>query len=132
MICLFVVEDLICPVCAGSLNVTSVACACCQIEIRGSFQPHWLMGLDKDQLDFLLTFVRCRGVIRDIEALLGVSYPTVRNRVDLLVDAVERLLGESQPSAPSRDARIAILERLASGDISSDRALTLLDALTHP
>ena len=112
--------------------MTSVACACCQIEIRGSFQPHWLMGLDKDQLDFLLTFVRCRGVIRDIEALLGVSYPTVRNRVDLLVDAVERLLGESQPSAPSRDARIAILERLASGDISSDRALTLLDALTHP
>lgn len=126
------VEDLKCPVCTASLYVTSVACGCCQIEIKGLFQPHWLLGLDKDQLDFLLTFVRCRGVLRDIEALLGVSYPTVRNRVDQLVDAVEHLLGESQASATPRDPRIAVLERLTSGEISPDRAITLLDALKHP
>ena len=93
---LVVFEYLKCPVCSGSLNVTAVACTCCQIEIKGSFSPHWLTGLDRDQLDFLLTFVRCRGVIRDIEALLGISYPTVRNRVDQLVDAVEGLLGQTE------------------------------------
>ena len=133
MIMLIVFQYLKCPVCSGSLNVTAVACACCQIEIKGSFSPHWLTGLDRDQLDFLLTFVRCRGVIRDIEALLGVSYPTVRNRVDQLVDAVERLLGQAQAAAEPSDPRIAVLERLAGGEISPDRAMTLLDALsTHP
>ena len=133
MIMLVVLQYLKCPVCSGSLDVTAVACACCQIEIKGSFSPHWLTGLDRDQLDFLLTVVRCRGVIRDIEALLGVSYPTVRNRVDQLVDAVERLLGQAQAAAEPSDPRIAVLERLAGGEISPDRAMTLLDALSpHP
>lgn len=133
MIMLVVFEYLKCPVCSNSLDVTAVACACCQIEIKGSFRPHWLTGLDRDHLDFLLTFVRCRGVIRDIEALLGISYPTVRNRVDQLVDAVEGLLGQTEPPSVPVDPRIAVLERLASGEISPDRAMTLLDALsTHP
>jgi hypothetical protein len=91
-----------------------------------------LIGLDSDQLDFLLTFVRCRGVIRDIEALLGVSYPTVRNRIDQLVDAVEQRLEESQSSAAPLDSRIAILNRLAGGEVSPERAMALLDALMHP
>ena len=133
MIMSVVLEYLKCPVCSGSLDVTVMACVCCQIEIKGSFRPHWLTGLDGDQLDFLLTFVRCRGVIRDIEALLGISYPTVRNRVDQLVDAVEGLLGQTETPAVPIDPRIAVLERLASGEISADRAMTLLDALsTHP
>jgi hypothetical protein len=92
-----------------------------------------LTGLDRDQLDFLLTFVRCRGVLRDIEALLGISYPTVRNRVDQLVDAVEGLLGQTEAPVVPIDPRITVLDRLASGEISADRAMTLLDALsTHP
>jgi len=90
------------------------------------------MGLDSDQLDFLLTFVRCRGVIRDIEAIMGVSYPTVRNRIDQLVDAVEQRLEESQSLNLPLDSRIAILKRLAGGEISPERAMALLDALRHP
>ncbi len=123
------IENLKCPLCDGGLQVTSVTCPCCDIEMRGSIRAHWLMGLDRDQLDFLLTFVRCRGVIRDIEALLGVSYPTVRNRIDQLVDAVEERLDMTQQSANPPDSRLAILKRLAVGEISPDRALNLLDAL---
>lgn len=126
------IQNLKCPVCAGGLDITAVACAVCQLEIKGSVRSHWLIGLDSDQLDFLLTFVRCRGVIRDIEALLGVSYPTVRSRIDQLVDAVEQRLEESQSSATPLDSRIAILNRLASGEISPERAMALLDALMHP
>lgn len=126
------IQNLKCPVCAGGLDITAVACAVCQLEIKGSVRSHWLIGLDSDQLDFLLTFVRCRGVIRDIEALLGVSYPTVRSRIDQLVDAVEQRLEESRSSATSLDSRIAILNRLASGEISPERAMALLDALMHP
>jgi len=127
-----VIQNLKCPVCAGGLEITAVACAVCQLEIKGSVRSHWLIGLDSDQLDFLLTFVRCRGVIRDIEAILGVSYPTVRSRIDQLVDAVEQRLEESQSSATPLDSRIAILNRLASGEISPERAMALLDALMHP
>lgn len=126
------IQNLKCPVCAGGLDITAVACAVCQLEIKGSVRSHWLIGLDSDQLDFLLTFVRCRGVIRDIEAILGVSYPTVRSRIDQLVDAVEQRLDESQSSATQLDSRIDILNRLASGEISPERAMALLDALMHP
>jgi hypothetical protein len=127
-----VIEYLKCPVCSEGVDVTSVTCTTCEIDIKGAFKPHWLTGLDSEQLEFLLTFVRCRGVLRDIEAILGISYPTVRNRVDQLVDAVEHLLGESQAAATPRDSRLAVLERLAGGEISPGRALTLLDALKHP
>lgn len=123
------IQNLKCPVCDGGLDITAVACADCHLEISGSIRSHWLLGLDSDQLDFLLTFVRCRGVIRDIEALLGVSYPTVRNRIDQLVDAVEERLDMAQQSANPPDSRLAILKRLAVGEISPDRALNLLDAL---
>ena len=132
MIGCVVIQNLKCPGCAGGLGITAVACAVCQLEIKGSVRSHWLIGLDSDQLDFLLTFVRCRGVIRDIEALLGVSYPTVRSRIDQLVNAVEQGLEESQSSATPLDSRIAILNRLASGEISPERAMALLDALMHP
>ena len=126
------IQNLKCPVCDSGLDITSVVCTCCQLEIRGSIRSHWLMGLDSDQLDFLLTFVRCRGVIRDIEAIMGVSYPTVRNRIDQLVDAVEQRLEESQSLNLPLDSRIAILKRLAGGEISPERAMALLDALRHP
>ena len=132
MIGCVVIQNLKCPGCAGGLDITAVACAVCQLEIKGSVRSHWLIGLDSDQLDFLLTFVRCRGVIRDIEAILGVSYPTVRSRIDQLVDAVEQRLDESQSSATQLDSRIDILNRLASGEISPERAMALLDALMHP
>ena len=132
MIWLRVIQNMKCPVCAGGLDVRTVICAGCQLEIKGSIKTHWLLGLDDDQLDFLVTFVRCRGVIRDMESLLGVSYPTVRSRVDQLVDAVERRFDESQPMVKSYDSRKAILNRLAGGEISADRAMALLDALAHP
>jgi hypothetical protein len=127
-----VIQNLKCPVCDAGLEITAVACTCCHLEIRGSIRPHWLIGLDSEILDFLLTFIRCRGVIRDIEALLGVSYPTVRNRIDQLVDAVEQRLEESQSVVAPPDSRIAILNRLAGGQISPERAMALLDALMHP
>ena len=131
MIGYVVIQDLKCPICSGNLHVTNVACSTCRIEIKGEFRSHWLAGLDGEQLDFLLTFVRCRGVLRDMESVLGISYPTVRNRVDQLVHSVEQLLGDVQEVTTPPNPRIAVLNRLAAGEISPDRAMTLLDALTH-
>ena len=126
------VNDVKCPICTGSLNITALSCTNCQLEIKGTFQSHWLAGLSTEELDFLLTFVRCRGVLRDMESVLGISYPTVRNRVDHLVHTVEQLLGQAPAPAVPRDPRIAVLERLAAGEIAPERAMTLLDALAHP
>jgi len=65
-----------------------------------------------------LVFLRCRGNIREVEKQLGISYPTVCKRLDL----VNELLGNRQPT-PSR---FEILERLERGEITAKEAAELL------
>ena len=56
--------------------------------MRGHFELAPYRNLDAEQIRFLETFLRCRGVIRDVEAALGISYPTVRARLDALLNAL--------------------------------------------
>ena len=74
-----------CPLCSGSLEITETSCLGCGVQMRGHFELAPYRQLDAEQLRFLETFLRCRGVIRDMEAALGISYPTVRARMDALL-----------------------------------------------
>ena len=62
-----------CPLCSGSLEVTEASCLDCQVQMRGHFTLAPYRNLDAEQIKFLETFLRCRGVIRDMEAALGIS-----------------------------------------------------------
>jgi hypothetical protein len=72
--------------------------------------------------DFPLTFLRCRGNIKDVERALGISYPTVRNRLE----EVLARLGDGPPPPPSAGERLAILEDLRDGRITQEEALERL------
>ncbi len=71
-----------CPVCTGELAVTRLHCAECGTTLEGRFGVGRFGRLDKDQLVVLESFLRSRGNLRDMERELGISYPTVRNRVE--------------------------------------------------
>ena len=125
-----------CPVCAHELVVTRLRCGECGTTIEGEFGVGRFGRLTRDQTQVLESFLRSRGNLRDMERELGISYPTVRARVEALV----RALGfgprdEPDASAPaaaaddSQTGRREVLERLARHELSAEQAAEAIRAL---
>lgn len=114
----------ICPVCGGQYETTKLTCSGCMSELSGHFSGCDFCRLSDEEEYFVLTFLKCRGSIKDVEKALGISYPTVRGKLD----AVIKKLGlESSMSADEiRDERKAIFDRLDRGEITADEAAELL------
>ena len=129
-----------CPLCSGALEVIETSCLDCQVQMRGHFALAPYQNLDAEQIKFLETFLRCRGVIRDMEAALGISYPTVRARLDALLSALGFADGpyaEPPPPAPAPMAaaqkaikRKEILTAIENGTLDADAGLNALQSLT--
>ena len=116
-----------CPVCGNALAVTRLSCPACDTTLEGRFSFSRLEQLAPEQRDFVELFVRCEGKLNRVQDDLGLSYPTVRGRLDDVI----RALGYEVPDgrvASSESARREILERLARHEISSEEALILLQA----
>jgi hypothetical protein len=116
-----------CPICASPLKVVRLECGSCGTRLEGSFSLGRFQALSAEQLEFLEVFIRARGNFKDVERELGLSYPTVRSRLD----AVIRALGYQSEVEPDREAeaerRKEILRQLAEGKIGADDAATLLE-----
>lgn len=119
-----------CPVCNSGLDVTKLHCPHCNTGIEGNFAVCKFCQLPVEQLGFAEVFIKCRGNIKEVEKELGISYPTVRNRLETLI---ESLGYQSQPvpkdDPETRERRKQILEELNEGKISSEEAIELLREL---
>ena len=123
-----------CPVCSSELAVTRLHCRACGTTLEGEFSVGRFGRLTKEQLVLLESFLRSRGNLRDMERELGISYPTVRSRVEALVRALG--FGPRDGSDEAEDiaaqagdlaaARQTILERLAKREITADEAATAI------
>jgi hypothetical protein len=121
-----------CPVCESQLTVNRLHCNNCGTTIDGEFTVGRFSRLNREQYALLESFLRSRGNLRELERELGVSYPTVRNRVESLLRALD--LGDgvpippepprAEPVAPQVDpeTRRAILERLARHEMTAEQA----------
>jgi hypothetical protein len=138
-----------CPVCAGELAVTRLRCGGCGTTIEGEFGVGRFARLTRDQTVVLESFLRSRGNLRDMERELGISYPTVRARVEALVrslgfgprDEVDGLAAaatvtpgaSATPSAVTADevqaGRREVLERLTRHELSAEEAAEAIRAL---
>ena len=136
-----------CPVCSGELAVTRLHCRVCGTTLEGDFNVGRFGRLSREQMVVLESFLRSRGNLRDMERELGLSYPTVRSRVEALVRALgfgPRSEGDEASetdasSAPSKGtapagggiaaARQEILERLARHEIPADEAAAAIRSL---
>lgn len=119
-----------CPVCNHELNVTKLSCTHCGTKLEGEFSSCKFCRLPAEQRDFIEVFIKCRGNIKDVEKELGISYPTVRNRLDAAIEAlgyrVERDAGEL---AEEKEERQAILDSLERGEITPQEAAKQLKKL---
>lgn len=120
-----------CPVCSGPLHITRLQCNDCGSAIEGHFLLNRLSRLSHEQMNFLDAFIRNRGVIKDIEVDLGISYPTVKARLDEVARSLGYASNESslRPSQ-IREERRSILEALQNEEISADDAARRLSALS--
>ncbi len=105
-----------CPVCQGGMVVSEMKCERCDVAVRGRFEIPRLCRLPSELYDFLVVFVKNRGVIREVERELGMSYPTVRARLDTTIAA----LGFDD-AAPDAD-RERVIEMLERGEITAEEA----------
>lgn len=111
----------VCPVCSKSLRVTRLRCNACDTTIEGSFESCKFCQLTEEQRDFIEVFLTSRGNIKEVERLLGISYPTVRSRLDAVIEALGYRVEREQ-----NDQRRQILEALDKGEITSEEAIRLL------
>jgi hypothetical protein len=126
-----------CPVCASELAVTRLHCRSCGTTLEGDFSVGRFGRLNREQLVLLESFLRSRGNLREMERELGISYPTVRSRVEALVRALgfgaraETDEPDEPTSEPTTDGRSReeILQALARHEMSADDAATAIRAL---
>jgi len=121
-----------CPVCSGELHVARLACDACHTGLEGKFSLGRFSRLSKEQIAFVEAFLACRGKIKDVEQVLGVSYPTVVARLDEVVSAMGFETHESASSPAQAAARKEILEKVASGKLDAAEAAAQIRALRKP
>jgi hypothetical protein len=138
-----------CPFCSAAITtIKQYTCNSCGTTFDGHFglreTAHPLTRLSWAQLDFVLAFVRCEGKLNRLEAELGVSYPTVRSRLNEVITAlggepeIEAETAAPQPAGepaslpPAGEQsgaphpRKQILDDLAAGNLSAEEAMKLL------
>src|SRR4051812_10925210 len=89
------------PISGGELHVSELACDSSGTTLRGRFAIPRYARLDAEQTKFLETFLRCRGMLNAVERELGISYPTVKARLDSLLQALD--LTPIKEDAPRRE-----------------------------
>ncbi len=113
-----------CPACAAPLTVAELRCERCETTVRGRFRSCDFCALTEEQAAFLRLFVLSRGNLSEVEKRLGISYPTVRAKVD---EIVQRIQAAEAPRHPTD--RRAILEAVQRGEIPVADATRLIQAL---
>ncbi len=118
-----------CPVCGERLYVTGLQCQHCDTSIHGFFELCKFCRLTEEQQRFVEVFLAARGNIKEVERILGISYPTVRSRLDGVIEGlgypVQRTNDKEEAEAASEERR-QILEALDRGEMSADEAIRRL------
>lgn len=137
-----------CPACNASLMVTRLTCPNCGTEVTGSFQPDLFSRLTPNDFDFVVLFVKSRGNVKEMERELGISYWTIRSRLNEIVvqlglespaasGGAETQLDTSAVSDPTATGRSAaerrqqILEKLNAGQLTVSEAAARLEELKN-
>lgn len=80
-----------CPSCDHILNVTSLQCPQCTTTVNGNYRLPLIINLSRDEQDFILDFFKESGKLNLMAKQLNVSYPTLRNKLDDLIDKIKVL-----------------------------------------
>ena len=113
------IGEIRCPQCGKLMTPVVLSCDDCGLRLSGQFTISPLSNLPPEDQALVIVFVRSFGSIKNIQKVLGVSYPTARARIEKVVERLNKMM-EEPPDA------VETLNHLKSGDISFDEALERL------
>lgn len=117
-----------CPVCHGELMVTRLECPSCGAEVTGEFPLSRLATLREPYASLIEMFLRVRGNVKEMERELGLSYPTVRARLEEALTAAGLGRRAEATEADIAAERAAVLDKLERGEITAiEAAMQLRD-----
>jgi len=119
----------LCPVCGHGLSVSKLSCGNCNSRLEGEFALCKFCQLPEEQREFVEVFIKCRGNIKDVEKELGISYPTVRNRLDTVIEALGYRVDKTTELEDEKSKKQEILSALERGEITPDEATRQLRTL---
>jgi hypothetical protein len=122
-----------CPACNQNLVISRLTCPDCGTEVSGVYPLELRTGdplsrLPPNDYDFILLFIRTKGNIKEMERELGISYWTIRSKLNDIVAQLGFGADEKEPTDPAI-RRQEILEQLNSGLISVDEAAVQLEKI---
>ena len=107
----------VCPYCGESMRTTRMACSACHVAIEGQFPDSRLANLPTEHQRFIELFVLAGGSLKQIAEQAGVSYPTIRSRLDKVIEALQAEL------APPGQ------KKLKGAELSSEEAAKLIKSI---
>jgi len=113
------ISKAVCPDCNQPMKVSRLACPNCKMSIEGEFEVSPLGKLNVDDQAFVIAFVRHHGSIKKMESIFGISYPTVKNRLNAIAAALDKNFEAPSPN-------LYVLEQLARGELTVAEALERL------
>jgi hypothetical protein len=112
-----------CPVCSSKLKATRLKCDACNTVVENEFELSKFDYLNNEQLYFIEIFLKSRGNIKDVQKELGISYPTVRAKLDEVITAMGYNVIKQKPSVDKKD----VIDMLEKDEITADEALIMLN-----
>ena len=105
-----------CPICSEQITITKMHCEYCETTIEGNFYFCKFCKLDNKQKEFLEIFIRSRGNLKEVEKEMGISYPTIRNKLE---DITNILNGNYEERTISKEELLSKINSNATNSIDT-------------
>jgi hypothetical protein len=117
------IPDAVCPYCQQAMTVSRMTCHACEVSVEATFPTARLANLPVEHQRFIEIFVLASGSLKEIAEQTGVSYPTVRSRLDKVIIALRDEIGRTHKTKGS------ILDAVNEGKLSAESAAKLIKAI---
>ncbi len=112
-----------CPYCQQAMTVSRMTCHACNLSVEATFPTARLANLPTEHQRFIEIFILSSGSLKEMAEQTGVSYPTVRSRLDKVIAALREEIGRTQTTKGS------ILDAVSEGKLSAEEAAKLIKAI---
>lgn len=112
-----------CPICKENLRVKKLECTKCGISFEGEFYTSPVMALSEEEQSFVELFVLSSGSLKEMAQILGITYPTVRTRLDAIIENLKK------EARKREDYKKDILDKIEQGKISPEKAAEIIKNL---
>ncbi|MCM8814272.1 MAG: DUF2089 domain-containing protein [Candidatus Omnitrophica bacterium] len=109
-----------CPFCKDKVKITTVECHHCGVRFQGDFYTSPITTLSEDQQMFIELFILNGGRLKQMAAHLGISYPTVRSRLDDIIKEMKQEIDRRNAQTSS------ILDKVSQGTLTPEKAAHLI------